>query len=140
MFHVDDRGGVVSLDVMRSDGSARRSIVEADSMPPVWDVSGIAWSPDGSELAFGLVTSPEKVAQVWVVHADGSGLHRIAEDALYPSWSPDGAAISFSRGDGSMATMDPDGGSVHERLTLVQGALETWSGRAGPWNPVLTGS
>jgi Tol biopolymer transport system component len=51
-----------------------------------------AWSPDGTRIAF------VSQAEVWVVHADGSGLARLTDvpgEANSPAWSPDGATIAY---------------------------------------------
>lgn len=52
-----------------------------------------SWSPDGKRLAF--TKDGGCGSQVWIVNADGSGLHRLTDghaDA-WPSWSPDGRTI-----------------------------------------------
>ena len=139
LFHVasdaNGVGGAISLDLMGSDGSGRRSIVGSDALPAVTDVSGVSWSPDGTRLAFGLYTQ-DHALEVYVVNADGSGLARIATDAAFPSWSPDGGRISFSRGD-TLFTMDPQGGHVLDTgVSLVDPGGNGWSARAGSWNPV----
>lgn len=43
------------------------------------DDGGIAWSPDGSELAF-IADDSEGIADVFTVHADGTGLERLTHD------------------------------------------------------------
>lgn len=40
---------------------------------------GITWSPDGSELAF-IAENSEGIADVYTVHADGTGLDRLTHD------------------------------------------------------------
>jgi TolB protein len=59
-----------------------------------------AWSPNGRVLAFvraaGLYTSG-----LYTIRADGSGLTKIARDAVNePAWSPDGRWIAFGRPGG----------------------------------------
>ncbi|MGH9424929.1 MAG: winged helix-turn-helix domain-containing protein, partial [Terriglobia bacterium] len=63
------------------------------------------WSPDGQEIVF--LSNREREFQVWAMHSDGSGLRRIAEQAvplqgvgctalrLAPRWSPDGKTIGY---------------------------------------------
>jgi Tol biopolymer transport system component len=76
-----------------------------------------AWSPDGSAIAFRsgpLVTlvpidlSPPRTATIWVISSKGGTpreLTRHDPDARdsFPSWSPDGKSIVFSRLSGSTA-------------------------------------
>ena len=57
------------------------------------------WSPDGSKIAF--TTNWDGNSEIYVVNADGSGLHNITnnvenqDDA--PAWSPDGTKIAFNK-------------------------------------------
>jgi hypothetical protein len=62
------------------------------------------WSPDGSSLVFARqVMSPEpgsswESAAIFVIGADGSGLHRVTPSGMYafdPWWSADGSTIAF---------------------------------------------
>lgn len=60
------------------------------------------WSPDGKQIVF---AGGEDSQQVYVVHADGSGLERITKGDRFtsamPCWSPDGKKIAYisNRGD-----------------------------------------
>jgi dipeptidyl aminopeptidase/acylaminoacyl peptidase len=61
----------------------------------------LAWSPDGSRIAFTNGTRQQR--GVWTVNADGSGLARLTapdRPALDHdiAWAPDGSAIVFTRG------------------------------------------
>ena len=66
------------------------------------------WSPDGSEVAFGLGTffvARARGAQVAVVKADGTGFRELTEGANnngFPSYSPDGKQMVFR-------TLGPEG-------------------------------
>jgi TolB protein len=102
--------------------------IEADvplrlTTDPAQDVSP-AWSPDGSELAF------HTAGGIYIVRANGSGLHRISEDGGQPSWSPDGSRIAFTRG-GELFTMALDGSGV----TMLEGVVVV-PNYAWVWNPV----
>lgn len=75
------------------------------------EAGGLAWSPDGLRLAFWMTRLGENgeeqlPAQIYVVNADGSGLHALTneDDNRWPSWSPDGTRIAFARGRVSLLT------------------------------------
>jgi Tol biopolymer transport system component len=61
--------------------------------------SSVAWSPDGSRIAFGRFsqTGPAH-GQIWTVRIDGSDPRQLTADDAggnEPAWSPDGAMIAF---------------------------------------------
>ena len=116
-----------SLRVMNADGSGSRVVLRDHGvMHDTAFPGGLAWSPDGSRLAFGLGYIPYRV---YVVGADGSGLTPIAVGA-HPQWSPDGSRISFDKMTGKvplpLMIADADG-------THVQRFNDA---RSGPWNPL----
>ena len=82
---------------------------------------GIAWSPDGSRVAFyrqtGVLT-----ADVFVADADGSHLRNLSRGSAgfswAPTWSPDGTRIAYVASDAAqdqLMTVRPDG-SAREPL------------------------
>jgi len=132
VLHVDD--GQVSVDVI-SPGE-RRTIVPSAALPKIWDVDGMAWSPDGSQLVFGLFDR-DKISRVYVVAADGSDLRESASHAGWPGWSPDGTRISFIRfSDREVVTAARDGSNVRELGTV----LHLDGDRTGPWAPAPSGT
>jgi Tol biopolymer transport system component len=82
-----------------------------------------SWSPDGAALVFegvGLdATGKPTIFSDWVA-ADGSGRRRIADDARFPAFSPDGREIAYVRnratGDG-LYVRALDGGSERELVS-----------------------
>ena len=101
-----------------------------------------AWSPDGTQLAFDdgwwktcdTVATGRDSCSVWVGAADGSHPHRIATNAVDPTWSPDGREIAFTRpvakGNTEIYVMNADGSSPR-RLTFNPGLdfQPTWQPR-----------
>jgi Tol biopolymer transport system component len=71
-----------------------------------------AWSPDGSRLAF--VSRRDGTFHVYVMNADGTGIHRLtntAKDDHNPSWSADGTRIVYSR-EGALFVTPAAGGAA----------------------------
>jgi hypothetical protein len=57
----------------------------------------IAWSPDGSEIAFVTFGEPPasgRVPNLWVLKADGSG-ETYVDAGVEPAWSPDGRSLAY---------------------------------------------
>jgi Tol biopolymer transport system component len=49
-----------------------------------------SWSPDGSRIAFSLVTAGAVIARrqrLMIMRADGSGVHSLGLDGSLPSWT-----------------------------------------------------
>ncbi|KAG0163202.1 hypothetical protein DFQ28_004405 [Apophysomyces sp. BC1034] len=73
--------------------TGRRVVVSAQK----GNNSAPAWSPDGTKLAVAL--SITRNTQIFIVNADGSGLHRLTLGSSIdtePSFSPDGQSIYFT--------------------------------------------
>jgi hypothetical protein len=76
---------------------------------------GIAWSPDGSRVAFYRQTGT-LTADVFVADADGSHLRNLSRGTAgfswAPTWSPDGTRIAYVASDPAqeqLVTIRPDG-------------------------------
>jgi Tol biopolymer transport system component len=74
----------------------------------------VAWSPDGSKIAFSARAGGND--EIHVMNADGSNLLRLTNDSAsdrYPSWSPDGTKLVYAShpngGDWEIYTMNADG-------------------------------
>ncbi len=96
-----------------------------ESHPEIRYPGSIDWSPDGSRILFSLLPfesgasfsnpwSVFSVGTLYVVDADGAGIHNIGQGS-YASWSPDGSMIANLAPYGSdvvLSTMSPDGTDV----------------------------
>lgn len=96
------------------------------------DVTGYAWSPDGSAIAC-VVASPsgEWESSLWIVSLDGSGAQQLTSGNLdqVPVWSPDGGRIAFrsmSRNQSALWVMKSDGSDL-EPLAPGNSIMHQWS-------------
>jgi Tol biopolymer transport system component len=101
-------------------------------LPPslAFGCCALDWSPQGNEIVFSRHASDDVHSSIWVVHADGSGLHEVnvqpssacggansdptADGCFGPSWSSDGTKIVFAKGkngdvDANIYTVNLDG-------------------------------
>lgn len=137
------------LWIMGADGSNRRQLVPGASN--VIDIPG-SWAPDSRRLAFTRChLRPygshdfEDGCAVYSVEADGGDLHKLADSAFLPDWSPDGRRVAFQstrdhtglvtadsdtdRYAAELYVMDADGGNLR-RLTTTRALDESqprWS-------------
>ena len=84
--------------VMNADGTEKTRLTNDEAIE-----GGLAWSPDGSTIAFDADSEGSK--DLFTVNADGTGRRRLKDwtsDELTPSWSPDGSRIAYTRLDGTL--------------------------------------
>jgi len=107
----DANGNPAGMFVVNTNGGQLRQI-----LPTSADLNmGVQsdWSPQGNEIIVSLHVTPNVFGSIWVVHADGTGLHEIHIRGLNcgasfsdPNgvgchgvrWSPDGKKIIFAAG------------------------------------------
>jgi Tol biopolymer transport system component len=106
--------------------------LQSSLLPPEtteFDVgNGLAFSPDGSSLAFTAIDADGQRA-LWIRSLETGASIRVkgSEGATYPFWSPDSRHLGFM-GSGSMRRVDANGGPA-QTLTTVR------EGRGGTWGP-----
>ena len=134
-------GGANDLVVVDADGS--KPVTIASGIRGVTGPPQLAWSPDGSTIAFSAGTpQPDAspcpgvgyqngdfcTSRMFLAAADGSGARQVGDpamDARSPDWSPDGSTIAFGGGNASPAVgvhlylMDADGSNVRQLSDVV---------------------
>lgn len=127
----DQNGNSLGLFVLKlNDGQMRRITLPGTLIQSGNDGD---WSPQGNEIVFSRHVTADVRGSLWVVHADGSGLHEIKVQGLacggvrsdragygchVPRWSPDGQKIAFAANSATgsdIYTVNADGSD----LTLV---------------------
>jgi Tol biopolymer transport system component len=125
----DSDGQVVGLFVVRLNGGEVRQVTPPSML--VNDEFGGSWSPAHNHILFVARSSPDNRRAIWIVNADGSGLHQVGISPACggarsdprslactdPSWSPNGRKIVFTRlsANGTQSniyTVNPNGSGL----------------------------
>ncbi|MDX1450388.1 MAG: hypothetical protein R3246_15165, partial [Acidimicrobiia bacterium] len=96
-------------------------------------LGGPDWSRDGKWLAYHDAPD-ESVIGIWI-HEIGGQARRLADDAIFATWSPDDARIAFQRGDGvqrQIWTVPVVGGEPRQ---VTSGAFEHSHPQWSPTDP-----
>jgi Tol biopolymer transport system component len=102
-----------SLQLIELVTGGRRTLVPSYAKPTQSNGAAV-WSPDGRQLAFGLMLN-EAEGGIGIVNADGSNFRviaRAANQSVNPAWSPDGRTIAFETnrgGDFEIYSVGADG-------------------------------
>jgi len=92
----DEKEQTSDLWIVPTDGSAAPRRITATKAGE----SGVAWSPDGSRVAFASRRDGDEVAQIYVLGVGQAGeaqrVTSLSTGARMPLWRPDGKAIMFN--------------------------------------------
>jgi Tol biopolymer transport system component len=119
------------MDMAQTDGHNVKQLM-AD---PQFYLSFVRWSPDGKQIAFIKIPdsqTPFTVGELWLMSADGSNAHKLAEadsgHGFAPAWSPDGVQLTFvSRDNPDDPAADQSAAALVSNIHLVnvQSGAET---------------
>jgi Tol biopolymer transport system component len=104
------------LDVLRADGSHRRSLVGRLPGRP----SSPAWAPRGGRVAFEIYSSGAPT--LWTARTSGAGAHALVREGARPAYSPDGRTLAFAKHD-RVWTMPAAGGRAHAVTRAATGEV-----------------
>jgi TolB protein len=114
-------GKTAAISVMNADGTNPHQLASFALGPTCVDPGGMAWSPDGTRIAFSLNGVLE------VMNADGTNAHELGNDTVgnEPAWSPDSSQIVFHENSG-LWQIGADGSNLHQ-LTSGPDEHPSWS-------------
>jgi Tol biopolymer transport system component len=145
---VDDQIDHVGIYRMRIGGGPMHRV----SLPPTRTAEDNMpqWSPDGRRLLFvrqNVTAQPVDHQAIFVVGADGRGLHRITPWEMDagdgPDWAPDGSRILFRSPDhedflhSQLYTIRPDGTGL-KQITHVPDGIKLYSASFSPDGRFIT--
>ena len=110
-----DRDGTPEIYVMDADGAnlVRLTTDAWVQISPVTKVTSLAWSPDGTRIAF--IANRGGDRRIFVMNADGTDLVRLTDQHAgngAPAWSSDGRRIAFTSnhsGNNEIFVINADG-------------------------------
>ena len=118
-----------------SDGNGDIYVMDADGKNVIRLTEGRGrkgdpdWSPDEGKIVFDV---DDRVDHIAVMDADGRNRKKLEDQALYPSWSPDGGTIAFlsSRDGGNELYVIGADGQGRNRVT--QDLADKWNPSFSP--------
>ena len=113
--------GIVLVD---PDGGNKRVLTDRRG----WLDYSPAWSPDARRIAFTRTTDNYRSFHVYVMRADGRGVHRLTDGRFdeSPDWSPDGRAIAYGSMRG-IKIIRPDGSGKRGVTGTREAGDPAWS-------------
>jgi Tol biopolymer transport system component len=91
---VVQKSGHDAVAIVEVPGGRVRKVIP---FTDIADVSGLAWSPDGTRIA--MAATKDAQSDIWLLDPDTGAVDRVTSDRyaeLQPSWSPDGKTLVFA--------------------------------------------
>jgi hypothetical protein len=119
---VSTRAGAPVVYVASATGADATAFDTSPPAAPPADIRELAWSPDGSRLAY---TAQDSLGNTTVVVDDGTAQTTVSavETASRPVWSPAGTRIAYDETPGAMSSVAADG---TDRRSIGQGTPLDW--------------
>jgi Tol biopolymer transport system component len=122
--------GDYGIYVSNADGSDVTDLTSTYVDPAENNQGEPVWSPDSTQIAFDNDSNDPSAQGIYLMNADGSGIHKIA-DGGFSAWSPDGGSIAFaaaSRQGNDIFSISIDGSRLLQLTdTAATDGLPTWS-------------
>lgn len=99
----------------------------------IQDGRHFSWSPDGQQVVF--VRGKGKEAEIWIAKGDGNGQLRLTHndrEDIWPLWSPNGQAISFTSSPTPLNEIAPWQWHCPSE-GADPGSIDRWAGSAEVW-------
>lgn len=118
----------LSLYLEEAESRRVRRLSDCGICATQYQGAGLAWSPDGTRIAFSRDSGPPWAQSLWLVDSTTGELRRLTDCQpqpcvdISPAWAPDGQLIAFSRlaeGGSSLYTVRPDGSQL-TRITSTR--------------------
>ena len=103
------------------------------SMPVVAALGSIVLSPDGTKVAFDMLTTDWQSTDVYIANMDGGNIAQVTTDGLsfLPQFSPDSQQILYIKGSDIWA-MNADGSNQHIVFSSMLNNAGAWSATYSP--------
>jgi dipeptidyl aminopeptidase/acylaminoacyl peptidase len=127
MAWIDESSGAAAIEIAQVRGSSAPVAVRLSDKKAPARAHNLAWSPDGTRLAFLSDAGTKGQVQLHVVNAAGGGLRRLTAvkgELGTPRWSPDGRTIAFlftenaRAGAGPVAAKPAETGVIGESMDV----------------------
>ncbi len=126
----------LSLYIQKATSRRARRLSDCGICATQYQGAGLAWSPDGSRIAFSRDAGPPSAQSLWLVDTTTGDLRRLTDCQpqpcvdISPAWAPNGQLIAFSRlsADGSsLYTVRPDGSQLTKITSTRFAEHPQWS-------------